>query len=506
MPDLILLDVKLPDINGMELCREIKGQARYAAVFVGLISSSEIESDKQADGLRLGADAYITRPIQNRELLARVESLVRLLRAERRLREMNEVLELKVQARTRELSVTVENLRAEVETRKLAEAEQRKLTNRLRNLQDLDQAVLAAKSPEEISEAAVRSAGQMLRTPLAEVWRLVPADDQLVRMAERRSSGVPKAVDVVERMVDNYLVPLISGEAVEMLGEQHPFAPETKGEWSAVLLFPLLVREELVGTFVVSKGENSPDLIEIKEVGTEIARALSLAIGNTDLLGDLRERGEELARLSQKLVQVQEDEKKHLAKELHDEIGQLLTGMKVRLQLTANAASPEVQQGIGEAVDVLTELMSQVRQLSLDLRPQMLDDFGLVRALEWLFERLGKQARLKVEFQHNADGKRLDSNVEVGVFRIVQETLTNIMRHAGVDHARVTLWIEEDNCRVQVSDEGQGFDVDERLRGGTAGLSGMRERVDLMGGMLDVDSRVGKGTCLTVDVPLQQER
>jgi signal transduction histidine kinase len=199
-------------------------------------------------------------------------------------------------------------------------------------------------------------------------------------------------------------------------------------------------------------------------------------------------------------VLLEEAERRHLAKELHDEIGQSLTALKLRLQV----AEPTEQ--VTQARGLVDELLTRVSNLSLDLRPAMLDDLGLLPALVWLFERYTAQTRVLVQFAHSGLEGRLSSVVETAAFRIVQEALTNVARHAGVPSVNVRVWRDGDTLAVQIADDGRGFDADAALAAGrSSGLSGMRERASALGGSLTIEARVGGGARLTAELPLPRD-
>lgn len=320
-PELILLDVMLPDINGIELCRRIKADPDLRSLFLVLLSSSQTSSGNQAVGLDAGADGYIARPIENRELLARVQSLLRIQQAEAALRQAHDKLEQRVQERTAEL-----------------------------------------------------------------------------------------------------------GEANEAL------------------------------------------------------RSMSL-----------------------RLVEVQEKERRFLARELHDEVGQVLTGLKMVVDQSLPLAHPPLQERLNYAVEMINDLVGRIRQLSLDLRPQMLDDLGLMVALEWHFRRYTQQTGIAVEFQHNPINGRLHASIETALYRIVQEALTNVARYAGVKTVIVRLWVDHERAGVQVKDQGAGFNSAAKLAArASTGVAGMKERAELLGGEFTLESQPGQGTRLTVELPLAQ--
>ena len=151
----------------------------------------------------------------------------------------------------------------------------------------------------------------------------------------------------------------------------------------------------------------------------------------------------------------------------------------------------------------MDDLIVRVRDLSLDLRPAMLDDLGLLPALLWLFERFSKQTNLDIGFHHTGVNRRFQHDVETAAYRIVQEALTNVARHAGVSQALVNVSADHDRLSVVIADHGKGFDADTVLAtAATSGFSGMRERATLAGGRLSVESGLGTGTQVRAEFDL----
>jgi signal transduction histidine kinase len=219
----------------------------------------------------------------------------------------------------------------------------------------------------------------------------------------------------------------------------------------------------------------------------------------------LQEYAGDLQALSRRLLEAQEQERHRLARELHDEVGQVLTGVHLTLQslrdLGPGAAGP-----LTEAVTIVGRAIQQVRDLSLDLRPSMLDDLGLGPALRWYAERLTRRAGLTVHLAEPPPGPRPPAAVETACFRVAQEALTNAARHAGARQMWVELVRDPAELHLIVRDDGAGFDVAQARRraadGGSFGLLGMQERVDLLGGRLEVESAPGQGTCVHASFPL----
>jgi PAS domain S-box-containing protein len=204
----------------------------------------------------------------------------------------------------------------------------------------------------------------------------------------------------------------------------------------------------------------------------------------------------ELRALSQRLLVVQEEERRHLARELHDEIGQVLTGLSLNLRPGMVIDDRRLE----EARRIVHDLTNQVRQLSMDLRPSALDTHGLLPALVWHIERYQERTGVRVDLRHEGMDRRFPPAVEITAYRIVQEALTNVARHAGVRDATVQLLATDGTLVVSVRDRGRGIDTS--ASSDTGGLGGMRERVRLVGGTLSIDTAPGEGTVVTADLPV----
>ena len=204
----------------------------------------------------------------------------------------------------------------------------------------------------------------------------------------------------------------------------------------------------------------------------------------------------------------QEEERRLIARELHDETSQALTFLIVKLKVLEDADSPTaIQQSIQDLREAVAGILDRVHDLALELRPTVLDDLGLVAALrQYLRDYQGKY-RLSVDFQAmGLDRRRLPPEVETTIYRVVQEALSNVARHAQAQNASVLLEKRESFVAVVVEDDGQGFDVAEAtgtdLRRSNLGLYGMQERVTLLGGTLTIESSPGVGTATFVKIPL----
>jgi PAS domain S-box-containing protein len=228
-------------------------------------------------------------------------------------------------------------------------------------------------------------------------------------------------------------------------------------------------------------------------------------IGTVHDITELKLAEEELRALSQRLVRIQEEEHRTIARELHDQIGQSLTVLKLLLDKAGRLPPENVVSNLGEAQALVNELMGQVRDLSFDLRPGMLDDLGLLPTLLWHFDRLTATTQVQVNFRHSGLQRPFSQEVRTAAYRIVQEALTNVVRHAKVNEVAVAAWVDQDTLWIRIEDRGTGFDQSALPAGASGGLYGMRERARSLSGELIIESRQGSGTIITARLPLSGE-
>ncbi len=273
---------------------------------------------------------------------------------------------------------------------------------------------------------------------------------------------------------------------------------------------PLIGGGKILGVLSVAstapQGFEAGNLALLEAVG----RHMGMALDNARLWAELEEKERLRAELLARAIHVQEDERRRIARELHDETGQALGAMVFGLK----AAEAALEAGSMQAREVIARLKAaasdNVRELQgiiYDLRPSVLDDLGLIPALRWLAESRLEVSGIQVNWSITGDERRLGPEVETALFRIGQEALSNVLRHAGAHQVWLGLDFSAGSVTLCVRDNGQGFDVegvfahrDDSGRG--LGLLGMRERVELLGGAFAVESRPGEGTTVRADVPL----
>jgi signal transduction histidine kinase len=258
---------------------------------------------------------------------------------------------------------------------------------------------------------------------------------------------------------------------------------------------PLLVRGEAIGIVAVhdklgGDGRFSDADLRLAEI---FAARVAVAV-------DLSDR---VARETvRRVIDAQELERRRLARELHDETGQALTSMLLGLKAIRGAANDqEAETAETELRELIVAALQDVRALAVELRPAVLDDFGLVPAVERLAETFAERSGIATAVQAALGDERLPADTETALYRLVQEALTNIVKHAAATSVNIVLIRRDSGVSAVIEDDGQGFDQSS-IRNDSLGLVGMRERLALLGGELTVESRPGSGTALLAYLPL----
>jgi signal transduction histidine kinase len=215
-----------------------------------------------------------------------------------------------------------------------------------------------------------------------------------------------------------------------------------------------------------------------------------------------------LRELTGKLLRLRDDEQRRLARELHDSVGQMLAAISMNISIIAaqKDLSPEARKAVSENSNLISQISSEIRTISHLLHPPLLDEVGLASGVRWYLEGFAERSNMRVELQLEEDFGRLPEELETALFRLVQESLTNVHRHSESPVARVKVARSSDEVTLEVSDEGKGIPQQkiweiEMGRAAGVGLSGMRERVRQLGGKFEIRSN-GKGTVISARLPL----
>jgi len=285
-------------------------------------------------------------------------------------------------------------------------------------------------------------------------------------------------------------------------------AAEASGEgFGAQMAVPIVIGDEIEGLLYVDNRSPRSFTDFDESALVLLAEHAAVALRNARLFAEAQATGRRLQAVSRRLLEVQEAERRHLSRELHDEVGQALTAVKMNLQMLRRQSSPKQATGrLDESIGLVDRILHGVRQLSLDLRPSLLDDLGLAAALRWYVSAQAERSGIAANVVTEPMPDNLPIATTTTCFRIAQEAVTNALRHARATRITVTLRCEGEELEVSVGDNGVGFDVaaarSRAMQGASAGLLGLEERVQLAGGRSSIVSVPGWGTMLHAWLPL----
>jgi two-component system sensor histidine kinase UhpB len=243
------------------------------------------------------------------------------------------------------------------------------------------------------------------------------------------------------------------------------------------------------------------------DVTKEVANSLAVAIQNTRLFKSVNEQQKELRALTSRLSELQEAERHRLAQELHDRVGQNLTALNLNLNVV-RSSMPEVlaakiNDRLNDSLQLVQETASCIRNVMSELRPPVLDDYGLLEALRWYGEQVNDRSCIEIVIEGESLTPRLDPAVETSLFRVAQEALTNAVKHANASEIIIKLHEINGVVRLGILDDGIGFDLKqsrEKNENSGWGLMTMRERITALGGKLRFESVPGKGTKIEAEL------
>lgn len=256
-------------------------------------------------------------------------------------------------------------------------------------------------------------------------------------------------------------------------------------------------------SFETMRQQLRKSVLELSEWGSTLERRVE------ERTRELADRDVERSVLLNKVITAQEDERKRVARDLHDQVGQSLAFLVMQLgaaESRASSGDSNMTSTLADVRETASKTVSEVRRLISDLRPSMLDDLGLAAAVQSLVEDRVQSATVKLDVAVESIPKELPDAVEIAVYRVVQEAITNVLKHAEAENVRIRLWSEDRKLIGEVTDDGRGFDSSRVLQNGgegwSVGLLGMTERIALVGGSLSVESQPGEGTNVRFSVPV----
>jgi len=407
----------------------------------------------------------------------------------------------------------------DITERKRAEEMLQYYVARLEILHNIDRAILAAQSAQEIAQVALRDIRQLLvPCQRASVWlfdleageaqQLAVSVEGETRLGAGERIPIDDLGDITHLRQGRYqIVDELGGMARRSRMDEQLLAEGLHASISA----PLLFQGKLIGALYL--GANTPGAFsaEQAEIICHVADPLAIAIQNARLFDEVLAGRGQLQVLSQRLIEAQETERRRVSRDLHEQAGQSLTALKIGLELMQadlRADSEKSHQSLQEAVTLTNQTLEQIRLLAQDLRPPELDVVGLDPTLEDYCHDFAEHARLSIDYA-GTELPELPDAVTICFYRVLQEALTNVAKHAHASHVWVALRCDADTLSLSVEDDGQGFDaptevsVSRQSRG--IGLVGMRERLELLRGRLEIKSRPGQGTRLVAYAPREDK-
>jgi signal transduction histidine kinase len=292
--------------------------------------------------------------------------------------------------------------------------------------------------------------------------------------------------------------------------------PQVTGAWRGpgakaypyAAVLPLLRRDEVIGALVLIGDARDPFTALDEQFLVALGHQVGAALENANLYTRLQARTFELARLSARMVQQHEEERRRLSRELHDETAQVFSAVKMELGVLRDGLAPAQTGRLDQALELIDAGISSIRNVTNDLRPSLLDDLGLLPALRSLVADFASRSGLEVTLDAPYVLPMLSKDAELALFRALQEALSNVRRHAGAAHVRVELGAAAGRVRLAVQDDGRGppeATPEQLERDGHMGLAGMRERISALGGAVRFGRTDGAGATLEVVVPLNPE-
>lgn len=417
------------------------------------------------------------------------------------------------------LALTIFVLLLNIFKRKQVEISLKRFSKQLKILHEIDRAILE----ENFSEKAVSNVLQYVRT----LYASFRASLFIFNFKKKTATVMAVDADKESSLSQGAVFPIDLFNA-EALRDGKPLWIDdlkSSGKFSIVedllkekgisgyMSIPLISGGGLIGSLNLSGF--TPDQLHSEETDIieDLATSLAVAIRNMQLLKKIRRHERELEKLSAKVIEAQELTYRKISFELHDEIGQALTGVIINLSTIEKILAPDSNQKIktllADSKDTIDRLSEQTHDLSLNLWPPMLRDFGLETTLGWYLERIGEKVDIEVNFNMSDTMERLTEEFETTIYRLVQEATTNVLKHAEASRLNVSLSRKShDMISVIVQDNGKGFQMDEFVDNDKIkdrlGLLNMRERVAFLGGRLNILAHPGAGVRITADIPWKQ--
>lgn len=479
-PDCIVLDIMLPKVSGWEILRSLKSNPDTAEIPVVMVTAKVGERD-QLRGLGAGAVKYITKPFSPLALTEAVKSV------------------LKPQS----LEVMAKERRDTIERLQLSTVH--KISDILISALALDE-LLEGVAEKLIALFDLPACALFLSNEEPEIYTFREASSHLGKGKSVTRSAGSKDTDgkLRQAFATNRRPARISElEWFSLAG----FFPGSQGAVDGYII-PLFERNNYLGAIIVAgKSDVTLSLDEEDLLGT-IANQVAAAVVRARLHEDLREDEIVRRRLLHQTITAQESERRRLASEIHDSVVQSLVGLLYRLQAVEKKVSPGDNAELCADLKVLEEQLNdnirELRTLLLGLRPALLDEMGFFTAMETHLKNFGIKNKIQTSLQLPDEPPQLSRDAQINLFRITQEALNNIEKHAAAQHVTIEVEITPNKMYLNIRDDGKGFAQQKsKEEPRHLGIANMRERTELLGGDIKIKSELGRGTLISISLPLR---
>jgi signal transduction histidine kinase len=424
-----------------------------------------------------------------------------------------------------QIAVTVQNVkllrqaRQDLKEREAAQQTIQQYAGRLQLMHDIERAILQAVTTEDIARVVADRLLGILPASGVRISTLQPQGSGDRILAFRTQGDLQVDGDLVIPLADLVSAGYAQGARLELVPDVRLIGLDKAAVARAygaglrsLVLAPLAVGETHIGLLTIGLRAHQSLSDEHLAIVEEVGRSVAVALHNAYLLERVTQYSSELQHLSAELIDAQEQERKRIAQELHDEMGQTLAAIAIDLKTVEEqvdgSCGPQVMDRLADARALVHTAIEQVRALSLDLRPSMLADFGLETALRWLVDQQQKRTAVAIGCHLEGIERRLPERIETAAYRIVQEGITNVVRHAGARQIHLHLRRDPESLLIQIVDDGIGFrpapSAEVLPEHPGAGLLGMRERVRTLGGRFDLQTGPGQGTRIDIEIPLPE--
>ncbi|MFB0519206.1 MAG: response regulator [Acidobacteriota bacterium] len=530
--DMIIADILMPVMDGFQLCRTVKEDDDLKHIpFVFYTATYKDEKDEEF-ALKLGAEKYIRKPVEPDEFIQLIQEVIRDVE--------------KGKIKTKKSTIEEEHNLFKLYSKRLVNKLEDKMLNLEREITERKRAENILRVSHHFLEIAYWHTDMtpLLKEFVAEIQNLTDCAAVGIRILDDEGNipyqayeGFNKrfyqlesplslrsdhcmCINVIKGTANPRLPFYSGGGSFYMNGTTRFLATvseEEKGQtrnmcnefgYESVALVPIRFGDGILGLIHIADPRENMVPLDMVELLEGIARQLGTAIQKVRAEEELRSSREQLRNLSAHLQSVREEERKSIARVIHDECSQELTALKMDISWLGNKLHKD-QKSLLEKTKTMEKLVDmtihKAQGLSAELRPGVLDDLGLVAAIEWQLEEFQNRTGIKGKFALDPEDFILDQERSTTIFRILQETLTNVVRHAQATRVKVSLKKKAGQLELQVRDNGRGITEEQISDPEAFGLIGMRERAYYWGGKVEISGVKDKGTIVTASIPLNKQ-